>query len=195
MWKLFRAMTVAVVSSGLLACAQSAQAGAGRGKSPASKFVVGPSTLLMPQGAFLLIKKGRKIGAVRFTSIEQGSKLGTGRATYDSYFQGDGSGSFQALNVHKRTGFIDLKPLKGIGRASFQFGKDKVQVGKWAFRSGYPGSIDMWPYRGSEKDYGYEFAPTSARDVREIDAFDKGLRWFRFDKDSQVTLQVSDLPK
>lgn len=72
---------------------------------------------------------------------------------------------FDLLVLRKQTGVIDLKPLKGIGRASFQFGSE-----------------NMWPSRGLEKDYGYEFALTSARDLTKIDASDKRLRWFRFDK-------------
>src|SRR5205807_3245695 len=120
------------------------------------QFVVGPGEVLAPKGVFLLIRKGQEIGAIRFTNIQRGKEVGTGKASYESYFQSDGSGLFRSPNIQKQTGFIDLKPLKGIGRASFQFGKDKVQVGKWAFRSGYPGRINMWPYRGSEKDYGYE---------------------------------------
>lgn len=157
--------------------------------------MVGPGEVLCPNGVFLLIRKGREIGAVRFTDIQQGKEVGTGRASYESYFQGDGSSSFRSANVKKQTGFIDLKPLKGVGRVSFQFGKDKVKVGKWAFRAGSPGGINMWPYRGSDKDYGYEFAPTSARDVTEIDATDKQLHWYRFDNNSRVEVPVAGLPK
>jgi hypothetical protein len=193
--KLFCTVAVAVLSSGLLARGQSAQAGAGPGKSPTSQFVVGPSTVLMPQGVFLLIRKGREIGAIRFTSIEQGGTVGTGRATYDSYFQSDGSGSFRSPNFRKQTGETNLKPLKGVGRLSFQSGQDKLQIGDWSFATAYPGRVNMWPYRGSQKDYGYEFAPTSAREVGEIDVSDKRLRWFRFDPNARVTLPVSDLPK
>jgi hypothetical protein len=53
----------------------------------------------------------------------------------------------------------------------------------------------MWPYRGSQKDYGYEFAPTSARDVGEIDASDKRLHGYRFDNNSRVEVPVAGLPK
>ena len=159
------------------------------------RFVVGPGEIMAPKGVFLLIRKGNEVGAVRFTSIEPGSEVGTGTASYESYFKGDGSGSFRGTNVQKQTGVVDLKPLKGIGRASFQFGKDKIQVGDWAFGSGQPGTIEMWPYRGSEKDYGYEFAPTSASDVGEIDAFDKGLHWYRYDNNSRVEVPVAGLPK
>jgi hypothetical protein len=47
----------------------------------------------------------------------------------------------------------------------------------------------------SEKDEGFEFAPTSAQTVAEIDANDKRLRWFRYDPDTRIEVPVSDLPK
>ncbi len=149
----------------------------------------------MPQGYFLLIRKGQKIGAIRFTNIVKGIKPGIGQANYESYFQDDGSLSFISSNVRKRTGKINLKPLKGVGRLSFQFGSDKIKIGKWSFFTGSPGAIDMYPSWGDEKDYGYEFAPTSADSVEEIDVSDKRLKWFRFNADERVELTASELPK
>jgi hypothetical protein len=179
----------------MLACGQSTQVNAGSVRTPTDQFVVGASEVLVPKGFFLLIRKGQQIGAIRFTSIEKGDTVGTGKARYESYFQSDGSGSFRSSNVRKQTGENNLKPLKGIGRLAFQTGQDKIRVGDWSFLSSSPGTISMWPYRGSQKDYGYEFAPTSAQSVEEIDTSDKRLQWFRFDPDSRITLQVADLPK
>jgi hypothetical protein len=53
----------------------------------------------------------------------------------------------------------------------------------------------MWTYYGAQKDYGFEFAATSARQIDEIDAFDKRLRWFRYDENTSTRLSLSDLPK
>ena len=163
--------------------------------SPIDQFVVGPGEVLLPKGVFLLVRKGHEIGAIRFTSIERGCGVATGKARYESYFQADGSDSFRSSNVRKRTGNNELRPLKGIGELSFQTGNDKVHVGHWLFLSSSPGAVSMWPYRGSHKDYGYEFAPTSARDVAEIDAFDKRLHWYRFDDNSRIEVPIADLPK
>jgi hypothetical protein len=149
----------------------------------------------MPQGVFLLIRKDGKIGAIRFTSIEKGSTPGIGKASYESYFQSDGSSLFSSSSVRKQTGEINVKPLKGFHPFAFQSGKTKVKVGDWSFESDAPGSLYMWPYGRSEKDYGYEFAPTSAQSVSEIDASDKRLKWFRYTADAKVVLPVSDLPK
>ena len=95
----------------------------------------------------------------------------------------------------KQTGEINLKPLKGVGRLSFQLGNDKVKVGEWSFSSDYPPLLFMWLRGRSEKDYGYEFAPTSAQSVDEIDASDKRLKWFRYTTDAKVVQPVSELPK
>jgi hypothetical protein len=196
--KLFCALAGALLSSGLPACGQSAPAGAGPEpeKSSTSQFVVGPFAILMPQGVFLLIRKGGKIGAIRFTSIEQGSPLARNReGQLRVLLSKQLSGSFRSPNVRKQTAEINLKPLKGIGRLAFQIGNDNVKVGDWSFGTGYPGRLDMWPYRGSQKDYGYEFAPTSAQSIDEIDASNKDLKWFRYTTDAKVVLPVSELPK
>jgi hypothetical protein len=163
--------------------------------SSTDQFVVGPGEVLLPKGVFLLVRKGHEIGAIRFTSIELGAGAATGKARYESYFLADGSDSFRSSNVRKRTGNNELRPLKGIGELSFQTGNDKVSVGHWSFLSSSPGAVSMWPYRGSQKDYGYEFAPTSARDLVEIDASDKRLHWYRFDNNSRVEVPIADLPK
>jgi hypothetical protein len=184
-----------ILSDGPLLSSQSAEPSMGPPNSLAGQFIVGPSSVVMPEGVFLLIRKGSEIGAVHFTSIEQGSVLGVGKATYESYFQADGSSSFKTSNLITQRGEIDLKPLKGVGRVSVQAGQNEVQVGKWSFGCGYPGRLNMWPYRGEQRDYGYEFAPTSAHIVGEIDASDKRLKWFRFDADKRVNISVSDLPK
>ena len=181
-----------LVTVGLLSSVPFTQ---GQTSQRTDQFVVGPGEVLAPKGVFLLVRKGREIGAIRFTNIVQGAEVGTGKASYESFFQGDGSGSFRSQNLRKQSGENDLKPLRGIGRLAFQSGNNRVRVGEWSFLASSPGAVSMWPYRGSQKDYGYEFAATSARDVNEIDPSDKRLRWFRFSTDSRVTLQVAELPK
>jgi|SRR5580704_16202804 hypothetical protein len=97
----FRVLAVVVLWSGMLACGQSAQVNAGPERTTTNQFVVGASEVLVPKGVFLLIRKGQQTGAIRFTSIEQGGTVGTGKASYESYFQADGSGSFRSSNVRK----------------------------------------------------------------------------------------------
>ena len=191
---LFCVMTAIILLNILSVYSQSTQSEIELEKSFATEFVVGPSAMRIPQGFFLLIRKGQKIGAIRFTYIER-RKDGLGKASYESYFQSDGSFSFDSPNVRKQTGEINVKPLKGFHPLAFQFGKTKVRVGEWAFEAATPRLLFMFPYGRSDKDYGYEFAPTSAQNIEEIDASDKGIRWFKYDDNSSVKLSVSDIPK
>lgn len=161
----------------------------------AAQYLVGPRATLIPKGAFLLIRYGKSIGAVRFTSIELGRDAGVGKGMYESYFQEDSSKSLADQNVVKKNGLIDLKPLVGIGHMAFQPGQDRVDVGPWSFGCSHPGLLNMWPYRGESRDYGYEFAPTSALSVSEINASDKSIQWFKFDAEASTTLPLSGLPK
>src|SRR6267142_140867 len=189
-------VTVAFLTD--LAFAQSASAGSEPWRIYEKDFVIGASSVLVPEGVFLLIRKDGRIGAVRFTNIERRGEACIGRASYDSYFQADGSGSFKATNVRKRTGRINLKPPRGPGKLSLlvNFGYPKVRIGDWAFTAYCPNGLYEWPHSAmSQKDYGFEFAGTSAREVEEIDTSDKRLRWFRYDPNNKVILPISDLPK
>jgi hypothetical protein len=154
---------------------------------------MGPNYVHVPEEFFVLVRKGREIGAIRFIRIEQDAQ-GNGKSTYETYFQGDGSGSFLNSNVVKRTGEIDIRPMRGIHEFAWQPGQNKLWVGKWWFGCYSPSLVNMSSHF-SEKDEGYEFAPTSAQNVAEIDASDKRLRWFRFNPDARIVVPVSDLPK
>jgi hypothetical protein len=158
------------------------------------QFDMGPRYVHMPEKYFVLVRKGREIGAIQLTKIEQNTPS-LGNSTYESYFQGDGSGSFLNSNVVRRSGEIDIKPLRVVFHSlMWQPGPNKLWVGKWWFGCLSPSLINMSSHF-SEKDQGYEFAPTSARKVAEIDVSDKRLKWFRYDPDARITVPVSDLPK
>jgi hypothetical protein len=155
-------------------------------------FSIGPRYVNIPEKLFLLVRKGPSVGAIRLTHIERDAR-GDGKANYESYFQGDGSGSFVAPNVVKRTGEIDIKPMKGVHAFAWQPGQNKLWVGKWWFGCLSPSTMNMSSHF-SEKDEGYEFAPTSAKDLKDVNAADPRLHWYRFDPDKRITVPVSELP-
>jgi len=157
------------------------------------EFAMGPRYVLMPEKFFLLVRKGQDIGAVRFTKIEQDAD-GNGKSRYESYFQGDGSGSFLNSNVIKRTEEIEIKPMRGIHAFAWQPGQNRLWVGKWWFGCYSPSLVNMSSHF-SENDDGFEFAPTSAISVEEINLSDKRLRWFRYVPDTSISMPVSNLPK
>lgn len=186
-------VVVLLLVNALAAQSVVAQSSAKTGVSTGPEFTIGPRFVLMPEGFFILVRKGREIGAIRLTKIEEDAE-GNGKSVYESYFQRDGSGSFLKSNVQKRTGQIDIKPMRGFHPFVWQPGQDKLWVGRWWFGCFTPRLVNMSTHF-SEDDEGFEFAPTSAQTVAEIDASDKRLRWFRYVPDSRIRVPVSGLPK
>jgi hypothetical protein len=147
------------------------------------QFVVGGGYVKLPVGAFLLVRKGGEIGAIRIVKIDPVGAAWLGKSTYESY-----SGSLKAANAAQRTGEIDLHASPA---------KDRAQVGKWSFLFTSPNVMTMPAItkRQGNGNHGYEFAPTSACTLGEVDFRDKRLQWFRPGADSPVTLPVADLAK
>jgi len=162
----------------------------------AKQFRIGGTSIQMPIGAFLLVRKNGQIGAIRLTNIDLTATEDYGKSSYESYFLSDALSSFNAATAMRQSGELDVRPLKGPGRDLwiYQPGPHKALIGKWSFSFVTPDMMWMAPYhRSPNKDY--EFAPTSACDVSEIDATDKRLRWFRYDPNVSVVLRLADLPK
>jgi hypothetical protein len=167
----------------------------------ATRFVIDGGAMKMPIGAFLLVRKGNEIGAIRLISIDPTSTEWLGKSVYESYFQGDSSGSFfSAGNVVRKTGDLNLQHSKGPGRGIYIYkpGPYRAYIGEWSFGFGGPSMMGMTDHsfwKGDYSDHGYEFAPTSACSLSEVDAHNKRLRWFRFDRNASVNLPLADLPK
>lgn len=177
-------------------------------------------TVAVPEGVFLLIRKGRELGAIRFTELhlDYGGPEG-GWAEYESFYQADGSGSLVGRGAARRVGRENMRRSLGFFPFIIERGRhERVQVGPWQFGGLSPGVVQMYLY-GTEfedryrspiayRDPGFEFAATSARDVNEIDARDRRLTWFRYVEpvasilngpklcmSRQMSLAVSRLPK
>ena len=153
----------------------------------------------MPVGAFLLVRKNRELGAIHLVSVEPGNSEWLGKSVYESYFQSDGTMSLSGPKAERQTADLNVQPSRGPGRGVYVYkpGGYKAKVGKWSFGFDGPMKMEMsdtsfWTGVG---DHGYEFAPTSACNVSEIDALDKRLKWFRFDRNAHVTLPLAELPK
>ena len=169
-----------------------------RKQAEATQFRVSVGTLTMPVGAFLLVRNGSQLGAIRLASLTPGPNRAEGRSDYESFSLPDKSTSFIGKGVNHKTGHIYIGETVGV-HAVFVYtkGHSRAVIGKWKFSFSFPDLIDMsnvsfWKGRHDE---GFEFAPTSACQLSEIDASDKRLRWFRWDKITQVTLPLADLPR
>ena len=195
MRRVFQAVVAGIVLSGQIVIAQSRCPLDSRADNLATQFVISGGSVKMPIGAFLLVRKNGEIGAIRLTRIDPMATEDFGKSTYESYFPADSSDLLSIRNDIRQTGELDLKPAKGMIRGfSYVPGPHRARIGKWSYPFVSPSIMYMFPYHSSS-DHGYEFAPTSACDVSEIDVHDKRLRWFRFDRDAHVTLPLADLPK
>lgn len=162
-------------------------------------FTVGGGFIKIPVGPFLLIRRNGQIGAIRLTSLSAGSTDWLGNSEYESYVQGliDGSPTFNKGS--QRTGKLVLKAPKGPGRGIYiyQPGTYKATVGLWKFAFSGPNTMAMSAaaVHRNNGDGEFEFAPTSACDLSEVNASAAGLQWFHFDPNFAATLRVRGLPK
>lgn len=144
-----------------------------------------------PLGRFLLIRKDKRVCAVRFTKAQRGhdAKPGTTfnsgeesfSAEYDWYFQGDGSGDFTQSGVLSGHEQLARKPLKGIGRFAFQTGQIYVKCGPFKLRWMFPTRVAFYSTGVTPGDYGIELAPTKWAEIKEVDVLDPRLKWYRYD--------------
>jgi hypothetical protein len=158
-------------------------------------FVIKGTSVKMPIGAFLLVRKNGEIGAIRLTNIDPAVTEDYGKFTYESYFPGDAGGLFRSGRLVRHAGELDVKPSKGTRGIYYQPGLHKANIGKWTFAFNSPATLHMSGISFWKEDHGYEFAPTSACDLSEINANDKRLRWFGYDPNANVILPLSGLPK
>jgi hypothetical protein len=192
-------LTIGTVVSVAVGQAQMRCPSDSRGDDVATGFVVSAGSVTMPIGAFLLVRKGTQVGAIRLTSIDSSATEWIGKSTYESFFQPDSSESLTGKNVIRQAGELDVQAAKGPGRGIYiyQPGTIRAFIGKWKFAFGSPRMMTMsdtsfWTGVG---DHGFEFAPTSACNLSDVDVNGKNLKWFRYDRTTSVTLLLSDLPK
>lgn len=157
-----------------------------------------------PLGRFLLIRKDKRVCAVRFTKAQRGhdAKPGTTfnsgeesfSAEYDWYFQEDGSGDFTQPGLLSGHEQLARKPLKGIGRLAFQTGQIYVECGafdKLFWR--YPTWVSFYG-KSRRGDYGIELAPTKWTEIKEVNVHDPRLKWYRYDENRKpVDISLDNL--
>jgi hypothetical protein len=168
-------------------------------------FVIGGGSVSLPIGAFLLVRQVSSLGAIRLTTIKhdltvqpRGSEW-IGTMDYESYYQPNGTNALDAPNTTKQVGKLVYGRYKGVGfHYSWQPGNRFALVGPWRFSFSGQNWMGMSTYSrwNGVEDRGFEFAPTSACELSEIDPHDSKLKWFRFDRNfNSTTFPLTDLPK
>lgn len=137
--------------------------------------VIGDDFVQIPLGRILLIHKGSGYCAVKFTAAWTGKTEEDRYATYESYYQGDGTGDFLNKNVQFKKGDLILRRTVGLGHPRFPVGCTKTRV-----RCGpteLVGYALRYVYFPAETDY----APTEWTDISQVNVFDPRLKWYKND--------------
>ncbi len=144
-----------------------------------------------PIGKLLLIRRNRQLCAVRFTDPKRGydGSLGTwfssGKesvyASYDWYYQGDGSGDLTKPNVEFGQGEVSRLSWVGITfHLSFPRGNRYVECGDFEFEWGFPHVLAFPRQSDRFNPNDFAMAPTNWTQVSEINLQDPKIRWYTF---------------
>jgi len=146
-----------------------------------------------PLGNFLLIRKDASVCAIRFTEYHRGhdakapTVFSSGEesfdATYDCFCQGERGGGLG----NSTTGKVTKRASWGIGRFAFQSGETNVKCGSFKLPWMYPTRVSFHIEGTKLGDHGIELAPTRWTEIKEVNANDARLRWFRYDEKRAVT--------
>lgn len=137
----------------------------------------------IPLGRMLLVRKDAEYCAVKFTRFwtEKGAK--EQYATYEVYYQKDGSGNFLNKNVKFSQGKASTLPPRGpFYPLKWQPGKPEVKCGSLKLLWGYKGFVCFFERGNSPGEHGIELAPTPWTSVKEVNVFDPRVKWYRYDE-------------
>jgi len=154
-----------------------------------------------PLGKFLLVRKGIEVCAVRFTAHnrERDAKgqtpFSSGEesfsASYEWFYQGDGSQSFSKQNVKSGRGKVSKGPLRGIGRLAFETSDSSVRCGPLRLGWMYPTRVTFYE-GGRLQRHDIELAPTNWESIDQVRVNEKRLQWFKYDEKREITYIPSD---
>lgn len=167
--------------------------------------------IAVPLNRILLIRKGTKYCAVKFTRfwVELDEKrlkqysdyikdADSSRhyrdlsekkfALYTSFYQDDGTGDFANKNVQVIQGKASWFPLEGSSRFFLsQPGNPYVQFGRYKLGWQYKTDVLFIPPDKGEGEYGFELAPTPWTDIKDVNVKDPRIRWYRYDERREMT--------
>jgi hypothetical protein len=102
-------------------------------------------------------------------------------ATYESYYQADGTGDFTRGNAKVTKEQLVRRHYWGIGKLSFPVGRQNLDVkcGPIKLAWGIKGAVHFFAPGKSDVDQGIELAPTKWKDRAEVNVFDLRLKWYK----------------
>jgi len=147
---------------------------------------VGPIQVHVPYETFILARKGNDYCAFRFLSYWE-KKNGKERyATYESFYQGDGSADFSKANVKYRKGEVsDFGPGMFLGLFHTWGGELHLTCGpmKLLWIGGTKAAGIVFPRSDRNVLDGItELAPTPWTDISQVNATDPKIWWYQRDE-------------
>lgn len=160
---------------------------------------IAKSTLVMPIGRIMLVRKNHDYCAIKFTkwwSENPSSKtsifVATGTdeyAVYEGCYQNDKSSDKTDKSWQIKKARLSLPKGRGIGTLTFSFADRDIECGKISVSWAGQGAVCFNEACRNHGDDGFEFAPTPWSDIKEVDFFDPRIKWFRFD-DSRKRVNI-----
>lgn len=141
------------------------------------------SGIELPLGRMLLIRKGTHCCALRFTRFWTEKNGREEYATYQVYYQCDGSGDFSNKNTTMIEGRASRLPLRGpFHPFLYQPGDPYIRCGPSRLTWQYKTAVGFMPPDKGMGDYGFELAPTPWTDIKEVNINDSRVKWYRYDE-------------
>jgi len=148
---------------------------------------VGPTGISLPYGRFLLVREDGGYCAIRLLKYWE-RKNGKDRyATYESFYQGDGSGDFSKTNVkHEKGEVSDFGPGMFLGLFHTWGGELYLKCGSMQLRWGgtsLAAGLNFPPMDRDTKTYKTtDLAPTPWTDISQVNAVDPKIWWYQRDE-------------
>ncbi len=168
---------------------------------PASDVFISQDGIAVPLERILLVKADTCYCAVKFTNAYaeevQGKYSGEFFASYESWYQGDGTGGLSKLNVKFTKGDLSWKLPIGIGRLwLITRRREDIQCGSIILRWLAQTAVSLTPKKVDEKVENIYFAPTPWTSIQEVNVRDPRIVWYRQEPDrAQIRISIDHLWK
>lgn len=181
--------------------------------SAITSAVVGEALVTGIPNKFILLRKGDHVCAVKFNTFRRdydakpATRTSTGEentyASYEWFYQKDGSSDFKKSNVAFGNGNLHRGPATGILfdiTIWRSFDKRWIECGPFNPTWIYPTTITFTSYKGSslKRDYELEIAATNWSQVEEIDIASPKLFWAKLNSGTvhrpSIYIPLQDLP-
>ncbi len=150
------------------------------------EVLIGRTSLSMPLGRILLVRKGSEYLAVKFTNTWLGETKYDHYTAYEFHYQGDGSGDFSKDTVESGTGELFFPKVRGwMGIPIISGAKDTIRCGGIKIKWFYIATVDFLKN---------ELAPTPWTSITQVNVHDHRIQWYQKDsKRKKRTIHIDRL--